>query len=52
MSHALVALGSAALTAYVLLPPTENGSFHFGLFVLAAGFIVIAAIVASQSEDK
>jgi hypothetical protein len=47
MNQALTALASAALTAYIMLPPDDN--WRFGAFVLAV-LAVIAAMIAADNK--
>jgi hypothetical protein len=41
MTHALVAVCSSAVTAYMLIPPTGDGGYHF--------FLAAAAILSGFS---
>lgn len=47
MSHAATAIASAALTAYILTPPTGDGGFQFGMI-----FLFTAALVAACLTEK
>ena len=47
MSHAAAAIASAALTAYILTPPTGEGGFQFGMICL-----FLAALVAACLSEK
>lgn len=40
MTHALIAISSSVITAYMLIPPTGDGGYHFGLILvsLLSGF--------------
>lgn len=48
MSHAATALASAALTAYVLTPPTGDGGFQSGMVVLCLAALVAACIMEKR----
>jgi hypothetical protein len=48
MTHALVAVCSSAVTAYMLIPPTGSGGYHVGLAAVA----ILSGLCAAILEPK
>lgn len=52
MSHACIAIAASALTAFILTPPTENGGYHTGIFLLFLVALIGAGMTYAMDKDK
>jgi hypothetical protein len=51
MSHACIAVASSAMTAFILIPPTEGGGYHFGIFCLFCAALIGAGVTYAMEKE-